>query len=151
MPIESLQTTGSCFVTDLECDLSAHGLHCVEAQTWQLRGRYPNRGYPKIFNDENVGEEAKKLFDEANVMLQVSTMLCSYCHTFSEDIPASCIMMTASYPLGLALNASCCQQVIFKPDCICCCPSRYIATQGLSCRGINCRSVSLNCTASLLY
>lgn len=40
-------------------------------QTWQLRGRYPNRGYPKIFNDETVGEEAKKLFDEAQVMLKV--------------------------------------------------------------------------------
>eukprot|EP00245_Coleochaete_scutata_P006803 TRINITY_DN21589_c0_g1_i1.p1 TRINITY_DN21589_c0_g1~~TRINITY_DN21589_c0_g1_i1.p1 ORF type:complete len:1401 (-),score=383.05 TRINITY_DN21589_c0_g1_i1:665-4759(-) len=39
-------------------------------QVWQLRGRYPNRGYPKIFNDETVGPEAKKLFDEANVMLQ---------------------------------------------------------------------------------
>ena len=22
---------------------------------WQLRGRYPNRGYPKIFNDATVG------------------------------------------------------------------------------------------------
>lgn len=22
---------------------------------WQLRGRYPNRGYPKIFNDKTVG------------------------------------------------------------------------------------------------
>jgi len=39
-------------------------------QTWQLRGRYPNRGYPKIFNDEAVGKEAKKLFDEANAMLR---------------------------------------------------------------------------------
>ncbi|KAL0041777.1 hypothetical protein WJX79_004152 [Trebouxia sp. C0005] len=39
-------------------------------QTWQLRGRYPNRGYPKIFNDENVGSEAKKLFEEAKLMLQ---------------------------------------------------------------------------------
>jgi 5-methyltetrahydrofolate--homocysteine methyltransferase len=38
-------------------------------QTWQLRGRYPNRGYPKIFNDETVGEEAKKLFDDATKML----------------------------------------------------------------------------------
>ena len=28
-------------------------------QVWQLRGKYPNRGYPKIFNDETVGEEAK--------------------------------------------------------------------------------------------
>ena len=40
-------------------------------QTWQLRGRYPNRGYPKIFNDESVGSEAKKLFEEAKLMLQV--------------------------------------------------------------------------------
>lgn len=38
-------------------------------QTWQLRGKYPNRGYPKIFNDETVGAEAKKLFDEANEIL----------------------------------------------------------------------------------
>jgi len=39
-------------------------------QVWQLRGRYPNRGYPKIFNDETVGSEAKKLFDEAMEMLE---------------------------------------------------------------------------------
>ena len=38
--------------------------------TWQLRGKYPNRGYPKIFLDANVGEEAKKLFDDAQAMLQ---------------------------------------------------------------------------------
>merc|ERR1712151_743259 len=38
-------------------------------QTWELRGRYPNRGYPKIFNDEAVGSEAKKLFDDAQEML----------------------------------------------------------------------------------
>jgi 5-methyltetrahydrofolate--homocysteine methyltransferase len=38
-------------------------------QVWQLRGRYPNRGYPKIFNDETVGAEAKKLFEEAQRML----------------------------------------------------------------------------------
>lgn len=23
---------------------------------WQLRGKYPNRGFPKIFNDKTVGE-----------------------------------------------------------------------------------------------
>ena len=34
-------------------------------QVWQLRGKYPNRGYPKIFNDESVGEEAKKLHADA--------------------------------------------------------------------------------------
>ncbi|KAI8839214.1 hypothetical protein BC829DRAFT_426118 [Chytridium lagenaria] len=39
-------------------------------QTWQLRGKYPNRGYPKIFNDETVGAEAKKLFDDAQAMLK---------------------------------------------------------------------------------
>lgn len=33
-------------------------------QTWMLRGRYP-----EIFKDEIVGVEAKKLFDEANKML----------------------------------------------------------------------------------
>jgi len=38
-------------------------------QTWELRGRYPNRGYPKIFNDDKVGSEAKKLFDDAQAMM----------------------------------------------------------------------------------
>ena len=37
--------------------------------TWELRGKYPNRGYPKIFNDATVGSEAKKLFDDAMAML----------------------------------------------------------------------------------
>jgi len=36
---------------------------------WDLRGKYPTRGYPKIFEDKVVGEEAKKLFDEAQIML----------------------------------------------------------------------------------
>lgn len=30
---------------------------------WQLRGKYPNRSYPKIFDDADVGPEAKKVFD----------------------------------------------------------------------------------------
>jgi 5-methyltetrahydrofolate--homocysteine methyltransferase len=34
-------------------------------QTWMLYGRYPD-----IFKDEKVGTEAKKLFDDAQVMLQ---------------------------------------------------------------------------------
>ncbi|KAJ1556341.1 hypothetical protein HK405_000444 [Cladochytrium tenue] len=38
-------------------------------QTWQLRGKYPNRGYPRIFNDEHVGGEARRLFDDAQEML----------------------------------------------------------------------------------
>jgi len=39
-------------------------------QVWQLRGKYPNRGYPKIFQDETVGEEAKKLHADAMEMLK---------------------------------------------------------------------------------
>uniref|UniRef100_A0A7S1UDH7 Methionine synthase n=1 Tax=Phaeomonas parva TaxID=124430 RepID=A0A7S1UDH7_9STRA len=37
--------------------------------TWELRGRYPNRGYPRIFNDETVGGEARELFDNAQKLL----------------------------------------------------------------------------------
>uniref|UniRef100_A0A8D0ACP6 Methionine synthase n=1 Tax=Sander lucioperca TaxID=283035 RepID=A0A8D0ACP6_SANLU len=36
---------------------------------WQLRGKYPNRGYPKIFNDKTVGSEARRVFDEAQQLL----------------------------------------------------------------------------------
>ncbi|KAJ2373079.1 hypothetical protein IW150_003792, partial [Coemansia sp. RSA 2607] len=39
-------------------------------QVWQLRGKYPNRGYPKLFNDATVGEEARRIFDEAQVMIR---------------------------------------------------------------------------------
>merc|ERR1712087_876631 len=39
-------------------------------QVWQLRGKYPNRGYPKIFNDETVGEEAKKLHNDAMLLIE---------------------------------------------------------------------------------
>jgi 5-methyltetrahydrofolate--homocysteine methyltransferase len=38
-------------------------------QVWQLRGKYPNRGYPKIFDDETVGEEARKLHKDALKLL----------------------------------------------------------------------------------
>jgi 5-methyltetrahydrofolate--homocysteine methyltransferase len=39
-------------------------------QTWELRGRYPNRGYPKIFDDQAVGAEAKKLFNDAQELMK---------------------------------------------------------------------------------
>lgn len=42
-------------------------------QTYQLRGRYPNKDYPRIFDDENVGPEARKLFAEAQDMLKQIT------------------------------------------------------------------------------
>jgi 5-methyltetrahydrofolate--homocysteine methyltransferase len=38
-------------------------------QVWQIRGKYPNRNYPKLFNDAGVGEQAKALFKDAQEML----------------------------------------------------------------------------------
>ena len=38
--------------------------------TWQIRGKYPNKTYPKIFKDKNVGEAAEKLFMEAQKMME---------------------------------------------------------------------------------
>ncbi|XP_072612004.1 methionine synthase isoform X6 [Vulpes vulpes] len=38
---------------------------------WQLRGKYPNRSFPKIFKDKAVGEEARKVYDDAQNMLKV--------------------------------------------------------------------------------
>lgn len=37
---------------------------------WQLRGTYPNRGYPKLFNCPTVGEEAQRVFEDAQMMLK---------------------------------------------------------------------------------
>ena len=36
---------------------------------WQLRGKYPNRAYPKIFNDDTVGQQAKSTHQDAINML----------------------------------------------------------------------------------
>lgn len=37
---------------------------------WGLRGKYPNRNYPKIFKDEKIGKEAQKLFEDAQLLLK---------------------------------------------------------------------------------
>ncbi|CAC5380518.1 metH [Mytilus coruscus] len=37
---------------------------------WQLRGKYPNRGYPKIFNDKQVGPEAERVYNDAQTLLK---------------------------------------------------------------------------------
>jgi len=37
---------------------------------WQIKGKYPHRGYPKIFDDPTVGAEAKKLHNTALDMLK---------------------------------------------------------------------------------
>lgn len=39
-------------------------------QVWQLYGKYPCRNYPRIFEDARVGEEAAKLFRDAEAMLE---------------------------------------------------------------------------------
>lgn len=38
--------------------------------TWEIRGKYPNRTFPNIFKDKDVGVEAKKLYDDAVHMLK---------------------------------------------------------------------------------
>ncbi|XP_072189410.1 methionine synthase isoform X3 [Excalfactoria chinensis] len=38
---------------------------------WQLRGKYPNRGFPKVFNDKTVGEEARKVYNDAQNLLKI--------------------------------------------------------------------------------
>lgn len=39
--------------------------------TWQLQGGRGFKGYPMIFNDPKVGQEAKKLYDDALKMLEI--------------------------------------------------------------------------------
>merc|ERR1719506_133698 len=36
---------------------------------YNLRGKYPNKGYPNIFKDQTCGPMAKQMYDEANVMM----------------------------------------------------------------------------------
>merc|ERR1719261_205681 len=36
---------------------------------YNLRGKYPNKGYPNIFKDETCGAMAKQMYDEANAMM----------------------------------------------------------------------------------
>uniref|UniRef100_A0A5S6Q3Q8 Methionine synthase n=1 Tax=Trichuris muris TaxID=70415 RepID=A0A5S6Q3Q8_TRIMR len=37
---------------------------------WQLRGKYPNRAFPKLFNDPDVGPEAKVVYADAMNLLK---------------------------------------------------------------------------------
>ena len=39
-------------------------------QVWQLRGSYPTRNYPRVFEDAKVGEQARRLFEDAQAMLK---------------------------------------------------------------------------------
>eukprot|EP01066_Platyproteum_vivax_P015996 Platyproteum_vivax@DN6988_c0_g1_i2.p1 len=37
---------------------------------YQLRGKFPNKDYPQLFNDPKAGETAKQLFEEAKELLE---------------------------------------------------------------------------------
>ncbi|OWA53324.1 Methionine synthase [Hypsibius exemplaris] len=37
---------------------------------WGLRGKYPNKSFPNIFKDADIGQEAEKVYKEAQVVLQ---------------------------------------------------------------------------------
>ena len=37
---------------------------------WQLRGKYPNKNFPNIFKDKDIGEEAQKVYNDAQNMLK---------------------------------------------------------------------------------
>lgn len=37
---------------------------------WQVRGRYPNRSFPKIFEDAKAGEQARSLYKDASDLLK---------------------------------------------------------------------------------
>lgn len=36
---------------------------------WQLRGKYPNRSFPRLFQDATIGAQAKSLYDDAQSLL----------------------------------------------------------------------------------
>lgn len=38
---------------------------------WNIKGKYPNRSFPKIFNDERAGEQARKLYEEALALIKL--------------------------------------------------------------------------------
>ena len=39
---------------------------------WQLRGKYPNRGYPKLFNDPAIGWQFLSAFPVGIYLLKVN-------------------------------------------------------------------------------
>ena len=60
--------------------------------TWQIRGKYPNRGYPKVLDCPVVGKEAKALLDDAMAMMHDAPLVAKGsvaiypCHKGGEDL-----------------------------------------------------------------
>jgi len=65
-------------------------------QVWRLRGKYPNRNYPKLFNDPTVGEQARQTFNDAQQLLNKiikekklkANGICQFfpCNSIGDDI-----------------------------------------------------------------
>jgi len=65
-------------------------------QVWRLRGKYPNRNYPKLFNDPTVGEQARQTFNDAQQLLSKiikekklkANGICQFfpCNSIGDDI-----------------------------------------------------------------
>lgn len=55
---------------------------------WQLRGKYPNRGYPKIFQDKTVGKCK-------NMKLKTTTPILLVTRPFSEVIKMQLLLMVS--------------------------------------------------------
>merc|ERR1719235_412506 len=107
-------------------------------QVYQLRGKYPNRDYPRIFDDERVGPEAQKLFEEAKEMLEwvVKDKILSACavvgiwpaNSVGDDIEVYAdekreIPTHKFYGLRQQLDMG---------EKLCCCQSDFIAPKGVA-------------------
>lgn len=74
---------------------------------WQLRGKYPNRNYPRIFNDDDVGAEARRVFDVSGVEdFQTLHMFCTsrVCYTSVTSVWSS--VLPLNYDLSCPLYYS---------------------------------------------
>ena len=70
---------------------------------WQLRGKYPNRGYPKIFQDNTVGK-CRKPHSKQTQTLRHRVEFCKYvtkmqCRTYSifGTVARSCFFWNLCY------------------------------------------------------
>jgi len=61
-----LGVVGSCFVTLCHLFVTL----CHPLSPFVTLGKYPNRNYPRIFDDEHVGGEARKVFDDGQALLK---------------------------------------------------------------------------------
>ena len=51
---------------------------------WQLRGRYPNRSYPKVFEDKDVGQWLHSTLSEESLARDTHTHAHTHMHTYTR-------------------------------------------------------------------